>query len=140
VVLLSGLVVILIAVSGGMWKLVGNGTLAAMVALTFAAILVGHLFGGPANGQRAALGLSRASPHPAIAKAIASRNFAGEHLAIAAILLFAIVSTIASRPTWHGCGGAVHRLLEANHRCPRKIRVRASQRAVYQRNANAKRA
>jgi BASS family bile acid:Na+ symporter len=82
--------------------LIGNGTLAAITAFVLAGLAAGHILGGPAPEDRTAQALSAASRHPGIALAIASANFPEQKLMPAAILLYLIVSAVASIPylTW----------------------------------------
>jgi BASS family bile acid:Na+ symporter len=79
-------------------SLIGNGTLAAILAFVLAGLIAGHLLGGPAPEDRAVQALATASRHPGIAMAIASANFPGQKLTPAVILLYLIVSAIVSLP------------------------------------------
>ena len=110
VLLLFGLAIIFVALSAGMWTLIGDGTLAAMVALAVAALAIGHVCGGRPLGQRAALALTCASRHPGVAIGIVSTSFPGQARMLPAILLYAIVSMIVSTPyaMWMR-----HRIIEA---------------------------
>jgi len=82
------------------WQLIGNGTILAIVAFTIVGLVVGHLLGGPAPRDRTVLAIATVSRHPAIAIALASANVGeGESkLAVAAILLYLIVSSIVVAP------------------------------------------
>ncbi len=97
-VLILGVIPILIRVWPAMVSLVGNGTLLAMVLLVLVGLAAGHLLGGPDPEDRTVLALSTASRHPAIAIAIAQANFPDQKLAPAAVLLYVLVSVIASMP------------------------------------------
>ena len=91
-------IAILVRVWPAMISLIGNGTVLAMIVLAVIAIAVGHALGGPAPGDRTTLALASASRHPAIAIAIASANFPDQKLAPAAVVLYLIVSGLASAP------------------------------------------
>ena len=78
--------------------LIGNGTLAAIVAFTLAGLGVGHLLGGPVPEHRTVLALATSSRHPAVAITIATADFPGNKLIVAAVLLALIVSAAASAP------------------------------------------
>ncbi len=97
-VLVLGVIPILIRVWPAMVSLVGNGTLLAMVLLVLVGLAAGHILGGPDPEDRTVLALSTATRHPAIAIAIAQANFPDQKLAPAAILLYVLVSVIASMP------------------------------------------
>jgi len=98
VTLLIGVIPILIKVWPVMMSLVGNGTVVVMAVLAVVALAAGHLLGGPDPEDRAALALSSAARHPAIAIAIARVNFPDQKLAPAAVLLYVLVSGIVTVP------------------------------------------
>lgn len=91
-------------------SLVGNGTLIAIATFVLVGLGVGHLLGGPDHDDRTVQALSTASRHPGIALAIASANFPEQKLVPAAILLYLIVSAVASLPylAWSKRRPAVH--------------------------------
>ena len=66
---------------------IGNGSLAAIVAFVFIGLAAGHLLGGPEPANRTVLAFTTSSRHPGIAIAIASANFPGQKLVFAVILL-----------------------------------------------------
>jgi BASS family bile acid:Na+ symporter len=72
--------------------LVGNGTLAAMVAFMAAGLVAGHWLGRPEPADRLVLALSTSTRHPAIAFAIAKANFPDEPQLGAAVVLYLLVS------------------------------------------------
>jgi BASS family bile acid:Na+ symporter len=98
VLLIAGVVVVLIQQGPGMWTLVGNRSLLAMAVFVAAALAVGHVLGGPVEGDRAALALSTASRHPGVPIAIATANFPNQTLVIPAVLMFAIVGAVVAAP------------------------------------------
>jgi BASS family bile acid:Na+ symporter len=79
-------------------SLIGNGTIAAFAAFVIAGLVVGHLLGGPVPDDRTVLAFSTASRHPGVAIAIASRNFPGEKLVVAAVLLYVLVGAVVGIP------------------------------------------
>jgi bile acid:Na+ symporter, BASS family len=76
--------------------LIGNGTLAVLVAFCLGGLATGHVLGGPEAENRTVLALSTASRHPAAAITIANANFPEEKTIFGALLLYLIVSTILS--------------------------------------------
>src|SRR5262249_55938584 len=98
-------ILVLIAVSllvvewRSMVGLVGNGTLASIVAFIFVGVTAGHLLGGPDPANRTTLALATASRHPGLAMAIASANFPGQfRLIAAAIVLYLLVKAVVLIP------------------------------------------
>jgi len=81
-----------------MISLIGNGTLAALVAFTVAGLVVGHLLGGPDPDDRTVLALATASRHPGVAATLATAVFPDQPLIAPALLLYLVVSAIASAP------------------------------------------
>jgi BASS family bile acid:Na+ symporter len=73
--------------------LVGNGAVLAIAGVALGALVAGHLLGGPASEDRAALALTSALRHPGIAMLIVNENFDNKQIA-AAVLLFLLVSVI----------------------------------------------
>jgi len=78
------------------WTLIGNGTIVAIVAFTVVGLIAGHLLGGPDPRERIVLAIANVSRHPATSIALASANVgrAESKLAVAAILLYLIVSSV----------------------------------------------
>jgi BASS family bile acid:Na+ symporter len=93
---LAGLV-LLNAVAPGMWRIVGGGTLVAMILFLTIGLTVGHLMGGPDVDDRAVLAFSTACRHPAIALSIAATNFPDQRFA-ATIVLYLILGVIVGIP------------------------------------------
>jgi BASS family bile acid:Na+ symporter len=88
---------ILIAMAGALAKLVGDGTLLAMGAVTLACLAVGHFLGGPDLRDRATLATAASVRHPGIAMSIAGSVF-HEPQVSAAILLFLLWGIVVSTP------------------------------------------
>jgi predicted Na+-dependent transporter len=79
--------------------LIGNGTLAAMIAFCVLGVAVGHWLGGPDPAERTTLALATACRHPGLAITIATAILPEQRTVIAAaILLYLVVSTIVLLP------------------------------------------
>lgn len=98
VALLAAFGVILLTSAPAFWSLIGNGTVIAFAAFVLAGLAIGHLLGGPKSEHRTALAISTSSRHPGIAIAIAAANRPEQKLATAAVLLYILVSAVASIP------------------------------------------
>ena len=79
-------------------ELAGNGTLLAIAAFAVGTLLIGHLLGGPMRGDRSVLALCTATRHPFIAMVLIQANFASEQLAVPAVFMALIVTSVASLP------------------------------------------
>ena len=87
----------------GMWPQVrtflGNGLILLIVAMAVVGLVVGHLLGGPIEGDRTALAMATASRHPAVALAVATSGAAAQPKPeLAIILLYLVVATVVSIP------------------------------------------
>ena len=96
--LLVGLIPLLVTQLPKAIPLVGNGTLAVMLAFCLIGLAVGHLLGGPAASDRMTLALSTAARHPGVAMAIVKANFPGQTLVFPVVLLYIVLSTIVTLP------------------------------------------
>jgi len=96
--LFAGLIPLLFKAWPAMKGLLGDGTLLAILALTFAGLAVGHLLGGPQTTDRPVLALATTSRHPAVAIAILHVNYPNETLVPAAVLLNLIVVACVAGP------------------------------------------
>jgi len=79
-------------------SLIGNGTLVAFAAFAAIGLGVGHVMGGANSDDRTVLALATASRHPGVALAIAGANNAEQQPVLAAILLYVVVSAVATIP------------------------------------------
>lgn len=98
VLLLVGSLPILFAAQPAIASLIGSGTLVAIVVFTLIGLAVGHWLGGPEPNDRTVLALATTSRHPGVAVAIAHTNFPEQKLALAAILLYLLVSALVTMP------------------------------------------
>jgi BASS family bile acid:Na+ symporter len=89
--------VLLIATAPAMWRLIGDGTIVAMVLFLAIGFVVGHVMGGPDPDHAIVLAISTACRHPAIALAIASTNFPDEQFG-AAIILYTLLGVVVGVP------------------------------------------
>jgi BASS family bile acid:Na+ symporter len=96
--LLLGILAILIFALPKSLSLIGNGTLAALIAFIVVGLIVGHLLGGPGPDEQVTLALSTACRHPALALAMAAANIPQEHNVISAILLYLLLSALFTTP------------------------------------------
>lgn len=95
------LVISLVPLVADLWPamadLIGNGSIAAIVAVVVVGLVSGHMLGGPNPLDRATLAISSALRHPGIAMLIAGANSAEPNVK-AAILLFLIVGLLTEIP------------------------------------------
>jgi BASS family bile acid:Na+ symporter len=96
--LLVGAAVVLVMVAPAMGKLVGGGTLAALVGMIIAGLAAGYLLGGAAPSNRAALALASATRHPGVALGVVGAAFPDEKQALVAILIFVVLNVIVGIP------------------------------------------
>jgi BASS family bile acid:Na+ symporter len=96
--LLVAAVPVLIKIGPDMISLIGNGTLAALVAFTVVGQAVGHVLGGPDPNDRTVLALATATRHPGVALAIATQIFPTQKLVPSALILYLIVAAITTVP------------------------------------------
>lgn len=98
----SGLVLLVcvIPILVGAWPLMASvvreGTLTAIVLITFIGLAVGHVLGGPDEDDRTVLAFATVSRHPGVAVAIASLT--DQKLAPIGVLLAVLVSAMAVVP------------------------------------------
>lgn len=94
---------VLVKVWPAMMALIGKFTLVAMVAFCATGLLVGHVLGGPDEGDRAVLALAAATGHPGIAIGIAHSVDADGPAISAAVVLLLLVGFVVSVPyvQWH---------------------------------------
>ncbi|MET0657613.1 MAG: bile acid:sodium symporter [Steroidobacteraceae bacterium] len=97
VLLVVGALVLLIGALPAIGKLIGQGTLVAMIIFTLAGLLTGHILALPQREHSVVLALSTACRHPAIAFAVATANFPHEPVG-ATVLLYLLVAGIVCVP------------------------------------------
>lgn len=98
VVLLLAAIPILIIAWPATMSLVGNGSVGAIIAFVLAALVAGHLLGGPDEDNKTTLALAGASRHPGLAIAIANTLFPTQKLVSAAVVLYLLVSAVVTLP------------------------------------------
>jgi BASS family bile acid:Na+ symporter len=101
ILLVAGVVLLLF----GLWPItrsfLGNGVGVMLAVLAAIGLGVGHLLGGPLNGDRTVLAISTSSRHPAVALAIATSGpltAAAVKPELAIILLYVVIAAIVSIP------------------------------------------
>lgn len=94
--LAAGLVPVLVKVAPAMLSLIGDGSVLAITVVVGAAILAGHALGGPDPDERTALSIAAAMRHPGIALSIAMLAVPEEPRVPAAILLYLLISVVAT--------------------------------------------
>ena len=105
VMAIAGVMLVIVAaiLIWGLWPqirvFIGNGPILLIVAIVVVSLIVGHVLGGPIEGDRTALAMATASRHPAVALAVATSGVVVETKpALAVILLYLIVATVVSIP------------------------------------------
>jgi bile acid:Na+ symporter, BASS family len=96
--LLICVVPVLITQTPEILAVIGNGTIAAIVAFLLVGLAAGHLLGGPDPHDRAVLALATATRHPGIALAIVASNFPEQKQILPVILLRSVLGAIVSIP------------------------------------------
>ncbi len=79
-----------------MARLIGNGTLAALVAFNVVGLVAGHVLGGPVREERTVLALTTSSRHPGVALAVSTGLVADPKPVFAALLMYLVVNLLAS--------------------------------------------
>jgi len=77
---------------------VGDFTIVAIVLLTVAGLVVGHVLGGPDPGDRTVLALSTATRHPAVAVMVARAGAPDDPTVVAAVFLAFLVGLLVTVP------------------------------------------
>lgn len=90
-----GVLALLIYAAPGLWELVGDLTIVAIIVFTLAGLAIGYVFGRPQQDHAIVLALATACRHPAIALTIAATNFPEQRFG-ATILLYLIVSAVVT--------------------------------------------
>jgi BASS family bile acid:Na+ symporter len=93
-----GLIAILVFALPKMLALIGNGTLAALIAFIVVGLIVGHFLGGPHPDERVTLALCTACRHPGLVLAMAAANVPEEQNVVSAVLLYLILSALLTIP------------------------------------------
>jgi bile acid:Na+ symporter, BASS family len=98
VLLVASCIPILITAMPAAISLIGDGTLAAIVAFIVVGLAAGHLLGGPEPNNRTVLAIFTASRHPGVAMAVGMANAPGEMRVLGAVLLYFIMNLIIAIP------------------------------------------
>jgi bile acid:Na+ symporter, BASS family len=92
-ILLAAIAVLVLVMQGKLLLLVGIGGYVSVVLAAVAAILLGHLMGGPNQSTRSALAIACAVRNPGIALLVVQLNFPGRG-AGAVVLTYVLVSAV----------------------------------------------
>jgi predicted Na+-dependent transporter len=79
-------------------ELLGNGTLLAMLIMSFVGLAIGYYVGGPEEDHRVVLALATSMRHPAVAITIGQAAFPGNELIRSAVLMAIVVTGVATLP------------------------------------------
>lgn len=100
-----GLVLLVVCVVPALirlWPLItsffGDGTVVKIALIALIGTAVGHWLGGPDRFDRRVLALSTSARHPGVAIAVATSAYPDGKLALAAVLLYVLIVTIATLP------------------------------------------
>ena len=94
IALAIGGVAILVTQFGNIVALIGGGALLMTAAIIGFALLVGHLLGGPDEGNRSALAVAASARHPGVAITLATGVFPEHAPEIVAIVLLFLLSNV----------------------------------------------
>lgn len=83
---------------GGIAAQMNNFTMLAMVAFIAIGLVVGHLLGGPGEGDRTALALATATRHPGVAVAVLNAIEPGSKDVVMVVVLYLLVGMVATIP------------------------------------------
>jgi BASS family bile acid:Na+ symporter len=89
---------LLVALAPAVGKLLGDGTIVALVAMSLVGLAAGWFLAGDDRDNRIVLALASAARHPGVAIGIATTSFPDAKLAPAAIILAAVVNTLIAIP------------------------------------------
>lgn len=90
--------VLLVMLFPAIVRLVGEGTLVALISLIIVGLLAGYLLGGPSRTHRGALALAAAVRHPGVAMGIAATNFPDEKAVLVTIALYVVLGLLTALP------------------------------------------
>lgn len=96
--LLAGAVALLVVLLPAMERLVGGGTVVALLGMILAGLGAGYLLGGPSPSDRAALALAAATRHPGVALSVVGAMMADQKQALIAILMSVVLNFIVGIP------------------------------------------
>ena len=89
-----GGVAVLISQFERIYAQIGDGVLLMTAAITGFALFVGHMLGGPDEGNRSALAVAASARHPGVAITLATAVLPEQTASIVAIVLLALLSNI----------------------------------------------
>lgn len=96
--LLVGALALLVLLAPALGRLLGGGTLLALLGMISAGLVAGYLLGGGSAGNRAALALAAATRHPGVALGVVAAMFPDEKQALMAILASVLLNVVVGVP------------------------------------------
>lgn len=96
--LVSGALGALIILAPALWRVVGEGTLLAMLVVIIAGLVAGYVLGGPSPSIRTALALASATRHPGVALGVIGASVPDAKLALVAVLVFVLLNVVVGIP------------------------------------------
>lgn len=88
----------LIILAPALWRVVGEGTLLAMLVVIIAGLVAGYVLGGPSPSIRTALALASATRHPGVALGVIGASVPDAKLALVAVLVFVLLNVVVGIP------------------------------------------
>lgn len=90
--------VVLVMVAPAIWRVLGDGTLVALLAMILAGLGAGYVLGGDSRENRAALALASATRHPGVALGVIGAASPDMRPAMVAVLLFVLLNVVVGIP------------------------------------------
>ena len=88
----------LIILAPALWRVVGEGTLLAMLVVIIAGLVAGYVLGGASPSIRTALALASATRHPGVALGVIGASVPDAKLALVAVLVFVLLNVVVGIP------------------------------------------
>lgn len=88
----------LVILAPALWRVVGEGTLLAMLVVIIAGLVAGYVLGGASPSIRTALALASATRHPGVALGVIGASVPDAKLALVAVLVFVLLNVVVGIP------------------------------------------
>lgn len=88
----------LVILAPALWRVVGEGTLLAMLVVIIAGLVAGYVLGGASPSIRTALALASATRHPGVALGVIGASVPDAKLAMVAVLVFVLLNVVVGIP------------------------------------------
>lgn len=97
--LVAAIAAMLFKVGPRIAEAIGSGVVLTAIAISLFALVVGHMLGGPDEGDRGALAVTTAARHPGVAISMSTAMFATEQpLILVSVLIYTLVTLIITIP------------------------------------------